>query len=66
MIQLTQDANAKSEKIKERFLDPKVTEELIEYVPNQIKSWLSLIELPIKRGHIKIKSDLLIDIISKI
>ena len=35
MVQLTQDANAKSRKIKEKFLDPKITEELFEYVPNQ-------------------------------
>jgi len=35
MVQLTQDANAKSAKIKEKLLSPEVTEQLIDYVPNQ-------------------------------
>ena len=34
MVQLSQDANAKSTRIKEKFLSPNVTEELIGLVPN--------------------------------
>ena len=35
MVQLTQDANAKSAQIKEKLLSPNVTEQIIDYVPNQ-------------------------------
>ena len=34
MVQLSQDANAKSTRIKEKFLSPNVTEDLIDLVPS--------------------------------